>query len=439
MRSFLLKVLMVTVFCLSLAACGERESSTETIQTEESASSKEENDGDEAESENLGQSEQESESSESTEQETEIANSTEPEPETEETVEQKVVLWIESHSLEAKVAQMFIITPEALTGVGNVTAAGEQTKTSIENCPVGGLLYFASNLQNREQVGEMLRNTTEYYDEIDMPRPFLSVDEEGGRVTRIAENANFGVPSFPSMSEIGSTGDVTKATEIGTTIGSYLKDLGFNMDYAPVADVLSNSENTVIGNRSFGSDAEMVSQMVIAESDAMFTEGIIPVIKHFPGHGATESDSHTGYAATGKTIDELMQCELIPFKNSIENGIEAIMVGHISVPNITGDYTPASLSEYMISTVLRDNFGFDGIVITDAMNMGAVSNNYSSGSAAVLAIKAGVDIVLMPADFQSAYNGVISAVQSGEISEERINESVNRILKLKYELLYETE
>lgn len=350
---------------------------------------------------------------------------------TEQSKEDEISQWLDSHTIEEKVAQLFIITPEALTGYSLVTEAGDTTRTAINQYPVGGLIYFAKNLETPEQTRTMLENTLAFYEEAGAMEPFLTVDEEGGRVARIGGNSAFGVEQVSCMYDIGQTGDVSLAAAAGVTISDYLLDLGFNMDFAPVADIRSNPSNTVIGDRSFGSDPQLVADMVIAEYNAMEEEGITPVIKHFPGHGDTAEDSHVGNAYTNKTLEELNECELIPFQQAIDDGVQVIMVGHISTPNITDDGLPASLSSYMINDLLRQQMGFDGVVVTDSFGMGAISQNYSSADAAVMAINAGVDIILMPEDFYSAYNGVLAAVESGEISEERIDESVRRILEVK--------
>ncbi|WP_167958026.1 glycoside hydrolase family 3 protein [Anaerosporobacter faecicola] len=347
-------------------------------------------------------------------------------------IEQQIEEWIATHSIQEKVAQMFMITPEALTGYAQVTTAETATKDNIDKYPVGGIIYFKQNLIDPEQTTTMLNQTKKYYQAAGYATPFLMVDEEGGLVARIASNPNFGVNNFPPMSEIGATKDASKASEVGSTIGAYLSALGFNMNSAPDADVLSNASNTVIGNRSFGSDETLVSEMILAESNALQKEGVISIIKHFPGHGATVGDSHEGYAYTDKTIDELLDCELIPFIDAIEDGIQVIMVGHISVPNVTGDDLPSSLSKHMITEVLRGQLQYDGLIMTDAMNMGAITEKYSASTAAVMAIDAGNDIVLMPSNFQTAYAGVLDAVASGNLSEERINESVRRILRVKF-------
>ena len=337
-------------------------------------------------------------------------------------------------SLEDKVAQMFVITPEALTGYASVTAAGDTTKAAYESRPVGGLIYMADNLLSTEQTTEMLTNMQNIAMERTGLPVFLSVDEEGGTVARVAKNDAFGVTDVGNMSDIGATGDAQNAYNAGVTIGTYLKQLGFNVDYAPVADVLTNPDNTVIGTRSFGSDASVVADMVTKELEGLSSQGVFGVVKHFPGHGGVSGDSHDGAVTMDKSLEELMQTEFVPFQKAVENGVSFVMVGHISVPQVVGDNTPASLSQMMVSNVLREQLGYQGIVITDAMNMGAITGSYTADQAAVMAVNAGADMILMPQDYETAYNGLLQAVQDGTITEDRINESVTRIVKVKLQM-----
>ncbi len=331
-------------------------------------------------------------------------------------------------TLEEKVYQMFIITPEALTGYDVVNASTSITKGWLEKYPVGGLIYFADNIETRKQTEEMLKNTTASAIELQGMPLFLCVDEEGGSVVRVADNKEMGVTNVGPMGEIK---DEEGAKNAGATIGSYLKELGFTVDMAPVVDVLTNENNTVIGDRSFGSDASIVEQYGGAYSDGLRSQGILSTYKHFPGHGATEGDTHEGYAYTNKTYEELKEAELVPFAKAKRDEVDIVMVAHIAVPNITGDNTPCTLSYKMVTEVLKNDLEYDGLIITDAMNMKAITDNYSSKEAAVKAISAGVDIVLMPQDFEEAVNGVLEAVKNGEITEERIDESVLKIIKKK--------
>ena len=359
----------------------------------------------------------------------------ENENQSEENTQHRVEELLSSLSLEEKVAQLFVALPEQLIGnVSRVTAAGEATREAINNRPVGGIVYLESNLVSPEQTKTMLQNVQQYsMDRLNLPM-FLCVDEEGGQVTRLARKAGFDLPVYDNMSVIGSQGDTEQAYQMGESIGQYLYDLGFNTDFAPVADVLTNPNNQVVSYRSFGSDPETVKDMTDAVSRGLASKKILATYKHFPGHGNTAADTHAGYAYSNKTKEELYQCELIPFIQGIEDEVPFIMMGHISLPNIVGDDTPASLSKTIVTDLLIDELGYKGIIITDALNMGAVSQQYSSAQAAVKALNAGVDMLLMPADFNAAYQGVLAAVQSGEISEERINKSVEKILKAKMSL-----
>ena len=349
-------------------------------------------------------------------------------------IQQQIDGYLEEMTLEEKVAQLFIIQPEAILDVGTAVAAGDATREAIDKYPVGGFIYFGENLQSKEQTQEMLRNVQAYSTERTGFPAFLSVDEEGGTVARVAGTGNFDVPDIGDMADIGAAGDVDAAKQVGEDIGSYLAELGFNLDFAPVADVLSNPENTVVRKRSFGSDPELVSDMAIAVSDGLEEKGLLSAYKHFPGHGATSADTHKGYAYTDKTLEELEACELIPFQRCIADGAKIIMAAHISVPNVTGDDTPTSLSKTMVTDILREKMGYTGLVVTDAMNMGAITEEYTSAEAAVKALQAGVDVVLMPENYQQAYQGVLDAVADGTLSEERIDESVTRILTVKLDM-----
>lgn len=348
-----------------------------------------------------------------------------------ETLDEKVQKKLDMMSFEEKVNQLFMVTPEQLTNVATAVRAEEGTRKAYEAHPVGGIIYFAKNLENPKQVKTMLSNTQKYAKNRTGLPVFLSVDEEGGQVARIAGNPAFGVPKSAYLSEIGKRGSTEEAGELGTTIGKYLKELGFNMDAAPDVDVLTNSHNEVVKYRSFSSDKDVVVKMAAAELKGLEEQGIIGMYKHFPGHGGTTADSHAGYAYVDSTLEELEKDALVPFQQGIGAGLRVIMVSHISCPEITGEHTPATLSKMMVTDVLREKMGFDGVVITDALNMGAITEEYSSSQAAVAALNAGVDILLMPADFESAYQGVMQAVKDGKLSEERIDESVRRILRIK--------
>ena len=338
---------------------------------------------------------------------------------------------LEKMTLEEKVAQLFVITPDALTGVEGTYRVGDVTKAAYEERPVGGLIMMGGNLKSPDQIKEWNRAIEELSKEKTGAVPFLSVDEEGGTVARIAGNEAFGIENVGNMEDIGASEDGRNAYDAGKTIGSYLKELGFNMNYAPVADLWTNQENTMMKERSFGSEPKLVAEMVEQEIKGLHSEGIYTVTKHFPGHGDTSGDSHDGTVYSECTEKQLKNRELIPFESAIEAGTECVMVGHLSLPNIVDDKIPASLSEKVVTEMLRKDLKFDGLVFTDAMNMKAITESYSSEEAAVLAVRAGADVILMPEDFEEAYEGILNAVNSGDISEKRINESVERILEVK--------
>lgn len=335
---------------------------------------------------------------------------------------------IKNMTLEEKICQMFIVSPEELTNYNNVTVAGTKTKNAIDKYHVAGVIYFSGNINSESQLTKLLTNTQQYATENNGIPMFLGIDEEGGEVARIGNNPKFKVIKFNNLSTVASK---EEAYKIGNTIGQYLSKYGFNLDFAPDSDVLTNKKNTVVKNRSFGSLPKKVVEYADAYTQGLNDAGLYATYKHFPGHGATEGDSHKGFAYTNKTYEQLEKADLVPFIDGIKNGIDLIMVGHISVPKVIGDNTPSSLSKVMVSDILRKKLGYDGVIITDAMNMGAISKNYTIEQSTTAAVKAGCDLILMPADFRKSYNSLLKAVKNGEISEARIEDSVRRVLLLK--------
>lgn len=339
---------------------------------------------------------------------------------------------LDNMTLEDKIAQLFILYPETLvSGVNRVTAAGEMTREAFDRRPVGGLIYMRQNLESKEQVQTMLSD----FQEISLSRTgllaFLCVDEEGGKVTSVGGTEALAIPRGEDMADIGARNHPEEAYQKGEFIGGYLSELGFNVDFAPVADVLSNPENTVVKKRSFGANPKLVTAMTAAFAEGLQSKGILGSYKHFPGHGATAGDTHKGYSYTDKTLEELKACELLPFIDGISRDIPMIMVGHISLHKVIGDDTPASLSSYIMTDLLREELGYKGIIITDALAMKAVIDEYSSDEAAVRALEAGADILLLPEDFELAFQGVLQAVNEGRLSRERLDQSLQRIIRQK--------
>lgn len=351
---------------------------------------------------------------------------TEPLQTQEEIFDEMLEGMIAEMSLEDKVAGLFVITPEALTGQGNVTKAGDGTKAALEQYPVGGIIYFKQNITGEEQVREMLANTVSF-----SKYPlFLAIDEEGGDVARV--QAGLGLEKSMTAQDMGFADDPSLVYDTYNKIGTYLADYGFNVDFAPVADVLTNPDNTAIGKRSFSDNAEVAARLVPEAVKGLQSVGITSCLKHWPGQGEVDADTHEGIAATEKTRADMEECEFLPFKAGVEAGAQMIMVGHFSAPEITGDNTPCSLSKDVITGILREDWEYDGVIITDAMNMGAISEYYGSDEAAIKALKAGCDMVLMPEDFTVAIEGVVEAVKDGTIDEQRINDSLKRVYRIKY-------
>lgn len=353
-----------------------------------------------------------------------------PEPAEEEPEEEEDLLgglaesYYSEMPIETKVAGLFMVTPESITGVKTATKAGDGTQEALNQYAVGGLIYFGQNILDKEQITTMLSSTAS---KSSYPI-FLAVDEEGGDVSRVA-NSKVEVTKVDDMAAIGAGGDASKAAEAGATIGSYLKEIGFNVDFAPVADVAV--EGSALGNRSFGSDPQMVGEMVAGAVGGIEGAGVSACLKHFPGLGSTTEDTHDGRVEITKSLEEMRASDFVPFRAGIEAGADFVMVSHVAAPALDEDNVPSSLSKKVITDVLRGELGFEGVVITDALDMTAITEYYPPEEAAVMALEAGADMLLMPEDFEKAYNAVLAAVQDGTISEERIDESLDRIYRVK--------
>lgn len=358
---------------------------------------------------------------------------------------------IDKMTLEQKAAQLFVVSPETLTGVDSVQYAGDMTYQALQDYPVGGIVFAKDNIDSSSQFGTMTDNLQSYSEDISGLPLFLAAAEEGGSASVLGNNdnldeyyensysdddsdyssssANSVHSGATSMSEIGRKDDSNNAYEAGKSIGSLMSAYGLNLDLAPVADVLSGN-STGIGDRTFGTDAQTVSDMALEVIRGIQEEDVNAAMKYFPGYGAASSNM-SGFPVINSSLDELKKKEFLPYSNAIAQGLDFVMVGHISVPNVTGDDTPASLSEKMISEVLRKDLGFKGIVMTDYLNDKNIVKNYSAADAAVKAIQAGADLLLEPDDLEAAYEGVLKAVKKGDITEDRLDESIYRILRVK--------
>lgn len=335
---------------------------------------------------------------------------------------------ISQMSLHEKICQMFIVTPESLTGFDVVTASGDATRSCLEQYPVGGLIYFSANLESMDQAKEMLSGAKDIQKDLNLIPLFYAIDEEGGDVARCADA--LGTTSFDPMYLYKEKGTDIAYSNAKTIAGDILS-VGFNLDFAPVADTWSNPANTVIGQRAYSDDFAETAELVAAAVKGFSDGGVYCSVKHFPGHGDTAEDSHYGTAVSEKTLAELEQNEYLAFKKGIEAGADMVMMGHITMTSV--DQLPASVSKTMITDELRGKLGYDGVVITDSLAMGAVTEMYESGELAVKIVDAGADMLLMPQDMKAAVEALEKAVEDGTITEERIDESIRRILILKSE------
>lgn len=332
-------------------------------------------------------------------------------------------------TLREKVGQLFWVRPETLDFSLNPEkkTLTQTMRQNLEQYPVGGIVVFKKNIQDENQLSSLI---ADFQSASKIPM-IVAVDEEGGAVARLANHEAFSLPKYTSARDIGKTGDPEQARQMGRTIGGYLRFYGFNLDFAPVADVDSNPANPVIGRRAYSTDAQQTAQMVAAAVEGFHEAGMLCTVKHFPGHGDTGQDSHYGTATSYKTWEEMKAMEMLPFEAGIAAGADVVMTAHITTPNATTDGLPASLSYTMITERLRGELGFQGVIVTDALEMNAIKNHFTPAESAVAALRAGVDVLLMPSDLRAAFDGVVQAVEDGTLSEERLNESVRRILTLK--------
>lgn len=347
-----------------------------------------------------------------------------PSQETVQTIEKgfnAIEVQIMNMTLTEKIGQMVIVGLDSYEINDNTTAM-------IEKYHVGGFILFSRNVKNSDQLLSLVNSLKITSSKNKIPL-FISIDEEGGRVSRMPGEYE----KLPTNKAIGEVNDDDFSYKIGGVLAEEIKSFGFNMNFAPVLDINSNPKNPVIGDRSFGSDAELVSRLGVQTMKGIQDAGIIPVIKHFPGHGDTSVDSHLGLPIVSNDLERLKRLELVPFKDAIDNGADAVMIAHILLNKID-PVNPASLSKIIITDILRKQLNFNGIVISDDMTMGAISKNYNIGDAAIKAVKADSDIILVCHGHDNeieVLDALKKAVDDGVISKEKVDQSVYRILKLK--------
>lgn len=328
---------------------------------------------------------------------------------------------LDNMTLDEKIGQMITI------GIDGYSV-DDTAKQLITDKKVGGVILFKDNISNSNQLLQLINDIKGINSTNKIPI-FISVDQEGGRVNRLPSE----IKSLPSNEIIGNKNDNKLAYDIGKNIGYALGSFGFNMDFAPVLDVNSNPNNTVIGDRSFSNDKDKVASLGASEINGFKDSNIISVAKHFPGHGDTATDSHYALPIINKTLDELKSVEFVPFKKAIEEKVPAIMVSHILMPQIDAN-NPASMSKTIITDILRKDLKFDGLIVTDDMTMGAVTNELDITTACINSINAGADLLLVCHGYDNeinVINAIKDAVNNGIISIDTINNSVYRILSLK--------
>ncbi|WP_242985932.1 beta-N-acetylhexosaminidase [Oceanobacillus zhaokaii] len=330
---------------------------------------------------------------------------------------------IKNMSLDDKIGQM-------LFGGISGTSMSAETKSLITEYKIGGIILYADNMGNPKQTVDLINQLRKENSGNTFPM-FIGTDQEGGDISRLPGD----LVSPPKANEIGAQNDSESAFEIGELLAWQLQAYGFNLNFAPVLDVNSNPDNPIIGERSFSDDADIVSELGTLTMKGLQSQQVIPVIKHFPGHGDTSVDSHLELPIVDKSLDDLKELELVPFEYAIKNGADVIMTAHILLPELDPDY-PSSMSKEVVTGLLREQLHYHGVIITDDMTMEGITDHYEIGSASVEAVKAGNDIIMIAHEYQnivSAFNAIKEAVENGEISEERIDESVRRIIELKQE------
>ena len=351
---------------------------------------------------------------------------------------------IRDMTLEEKVGQMFMLQAFGQSAMdkdpavveGNQKLYGVDTiEEVIDKYKPGGIAYFAgpasqgipNNVKDPNQIAGLSNGIQKVATKQRAGIPLLiSTDQEQGLVARVNEPAT----QFPGNMALGATRNTDYAKQAAQITGEELRAMGINQDFAPDADVNVNPENPVIGIRSFGSEPGLVGEMTASQVAGYQNKNVAATAKHFPGHGDTDTDSHTGLPIINHSKEEIEKIDLPPFRSAINSGADAIMTAHIVVPALDDSEQPATLSKPILTGVLREELGYKGVVVTDALNMGALQR-FGEDKVPVEAIKAGADVLLMPPKMDVAYNAVLDAVRSGEIPEKRIDESLKRILKLK--------
>lgn len=312
----------------------------------------------------------------------------------------------------------------------------EELKDLICNYKIGNVILFKHNIVSNSQLKKLCQDIQQLVREHTGHDAFIALDQEGGMVTRLEQDA----ANMPGAMAIAATGNIENCYEAGKITGEQLKSVGVNFNLAPTVDINSNMDNPVIGVRSFGDEPEQVVSYAVAMTKGLLEGGILACAKHFPGHGDTNVDSHLGLPLIDKDIDELEQCELIPFRKVIEAGIPAVMTTHILFPKIETDNIPATMSRKIITGLLREKLGFSGLIVSDCMEMSAIKKYYGTVEGCIQAMNAGVDLIFLSHTAMVARevsDALTKALESNKISMDDMNESVDKIIRYKEKVMNE--
>lgn len=336
---------------------------------------------------------------------------------------------IREMDVREKIGQLLIVEPDVLlsSAENNTYSVTQYMRNQYEKYPIGGFILMSDNIKDPSQLNYLTRDLVS----IGKIKSFVGVEEEGGGYLRIAGARAFNLEKTPAMKEFGE-GKTDKGIETAADdMAKYLSKYSVNLNLAPDADVLTAKSGSIIGDRSFGSDPNKVAKFVKSAIEGFHKHDIMTAVKYFPGHGSVSGDSHIRFIDIDKTWEEMLKCEIIPFKAAIEAQTDMIIVSHLTVQKVSGDDLPSSLSYEIMTRKLRQELGFEGIIMTDSFSAEVIVKKFSSGTAALNSLKAGADLIALPEDYKEAFNTILKALNDGSLSMKRVNESVWRILQLK--------
>ena len=334
---------------------------------------------------------------------------------------------ITSMTLEEKIAGLIITSPERLTGVAQVTAAGPATQSALEQYPIGGLIYTRKNMQSKEQFTEMIENINTY-----SKYPLLlGVTEERSEISSV-KNSEIGAPDVSDVSDVVATNDKATAYQQGLDIATYLSELGLNLNLAPVADVTVGGDSYT-ANRAYGSDALITSDLIAQVAKGLEEGGVSATLKSFPGEGAITTNPEQSLTTSKRTKEEFNSTDFLPYRAGIDMGVDFIMMSSMIPEGITNDTEYATFSKVIVSDILRGELGYKGVVISAPLNTPAFVEYKTAGESAVASLKAGCDMIYMPQGVSESISAVAEAITSGTISQERIDDSIKRVLAVKYQ------